>query len=77
MTDERTRTDWKGRYEAAQAERDQLRQDLDKANTTLENQQALIDEREHEVAELRKQVNLARIQGMNEVTGLLLREAHP
>lgn len=74
MTSERTRTDWKGLYEASVIAHDQTKKALEEALNSALSFGKENDDLRDELADAKKQVEKARIQGMHDATGLLLRD---
>jgi regulator of replication initiation timing len=70
------RTDWKGMHAECAADVERLKKELLEAVESGLSLGKENDELREEVLDLRKAIERARIQGMNDVTGLLLREQH-
>lgn len=64
---------WRQKHDALAAENTQLQQDVNRLQMELEHERAAHDEAESEIAELKKAVERARIEGMHDATGLILR----
>lgn len=67
------RTDWKGLHAEAVARANKLDADLTEAVSNATSLAKENDELRDQIEELRKEVERARIRGMHDATGLILR----
>lgn len=69
---ERTRTDWKGKYDAKSVECDTLQAKANEQQKELELVNGLLEAKDREIEDLKKAVQRARLEGAKATTESLL-----
>lgn len=65
---------WRQKFDAASLETEELKRKLHEATEKVDQQASYIDTLQCDLDDARKQIERARIQGMNDVTTMLLRD---
>ena len=73
MADERTRTDWKGRFDALSVNHDRIAQELAEAQKVADGQAEQLAAKNGEIEELKRAVQRARAEGLKGAAEFLLR----